>query len=86
MAKIIKKVWPKYFNKILIGEKTFELRLADFKCKAGDILILKEYNPKTKKFTGKKISKKVKYVLKTKDVKFWPQNKVEKYGFQIISF
>jgi hypothetical protein len=33
-----------------------------------------------------KIEKKVTYVLKTKDVKFWPIEDVEEYGFQIISF
>lgn len=86
MSKIIKKVWPEYFKKIKSGDKNFELRLADFICKKGDILILKEYNPKTKKFTGHEISKKVKYVLKTKDIKFWTQTEIKKYGFQIISF
>jgi len=40
--KHIKKIWPKYFQKILEGDKTFELRLADFECNPGDILVLKE--------------------------------------------
>ncbi|GEM_PF-5186419 len=34
--KIEKKVWPEYFEKILTGEKKFELRLADWQCQAGD--------------------------------------------------
>jgi len=38
--KIEKKVWPKYFQKILDGDKTFELRLADFKCNPSDVLVL----------------------------------------------
>ncbi len=29
--KIEKKVWPEYFETILKGEKTLELRLADFR-------------------------------------------------------
>ncbi|MCX6743585.1 MAG: hypothetical protein NT116_05095 [Candidatus Parcubacteria bacterium] len=31
---------------------------ADFKIKAGDILILQEWNPKTKKYTGRELRKK----------------------------
>ena len=84
--KIEKKVWPEYFQKILEGIKTYELRLADFECKSGDVLILREYNPITKMFTGRLIEKEVIYVAKTKDQKFWSKEDVEKYGFQIISF
>jgi hypothetical protein len=62
------------------------LRLADFKCKEGDILVLEEWDPKTKKYTGRVLEKKVTFVLKTKDIKFWPEKDVEKYGYQIISF
>lgn len=83
---INKKVWPEYFDKILDGDKTFELRLADFECRSGDILVLEEWNPKIKEYTGRKIEKKITYVLKTKDIKFWPPEDIEKYGFQIISF
>lgn len=83
---IEKKIWPEYFKKIKSGEKTFELRLADWKCKPGDILILKEWDPKTKTLTGNEVKKEVTYVLKTKDIKFWTKEEIEKYGFQIISF
>lgn len=84
--KIEKKIWPQYFKKVKNGEKTFDLRLADFYCRPGDILILREWNPKTKKYTGRVLKKKVRYILKTKDIKFWPKKEIEKYGFQIISF
>ncbi|MBI2530571.1 MAG: DUF3850 domain-containing protein [Candidatus Diapherotrites archaeon] len=84
--KIEKKVWPEFFGAILAGKKTFELRLADFECKPNDILLLKEWDPKTKQYTGRKIEKKVAYSLKTKDIRFWPKKDIEKYGLQIISF
>ena len=84
--RIEKKVWPDYFQKILDGEKTYELRLADFECQEGDELVLREWDPAKKEYTGREISKKVTYVLKTKDVKFWDKADIEKYGFQIISF
>lgn len=83
--KIEKKVWPDFFKKIVNGDKNFELRLADFKCKPRDILILKEWNPKTKNFTGRVIEKKVTYVMKTKNVKFWSEKDIQKYGFQVIA-
>lgn len=84
--KIEKKIWPEYFEKILSGEKTFEVRLADFKCKIGDLLILKEWNPKTKKYTGRKIEKKINYLLKTKNLQFWPNEDARRYGFYVIGW
>lgn len=84
--KIAKKTWPDLFQKIIDGDKNFDLRLADFECKEGDILVLEEWDPKTKKYTGRVLEKKVTFVLKTKDIKFWPEKDVEKYGYQIISF
>jgi len=84
--RIEKKILPEYFEKILSGNKTFELRLADWKCQSGDILILKEWDPEISKYTGRKIEKKVTNVLKTKDIKFWPKKQIDEYGFQIISF
>lgn len=84
--KIEKKVWPKYFQAILDGKKNYELRLADWKCREGDILVLREWNPETKKYTGRVAEKEVTYVGKTKNINFWPKEEVEKYGFQIIGF
>jgi len=85
-VRIEKKVWPEYFQKIVDGVKKFELRLADFDCKEGDVLVLREWDPATKKYTGRKINKTVRYVIRTKDVKFWSQKEIARYGFQIISF
>lgn len=84
--RIEKKIQPKYFQRILDGDKTFELRLADFECNTGDILVLREFDPSTKQYTGRTLEKEVTYVLKTKDINFWPKEEVEKFGFQIISF
>ncbi|RME30877.1 DUF3850 domain-containing protein [Candidatus Woesearchaeota archaeon] len=81
-----KKIWPKYFQKILEGKKTYELRLADWACNEGDILVLREWDPETKAYTGRVIEKEVTYVSKTKDVTFWPKEAVERYGYQIIAF
>jgi len=80
-----KKIWPDYFQKILDGKKTFELRLADWECHEGDTLVLREWDPATKQYTGRTMEKEVTCVLKTKDVDLFPKEDVEKYGYQIIS-
>ena len=85
--RIEKKILPQYFEKILSGEKTFELRLADWNCNERDVLILKEWNPESKEYTGRVIEKKVGSVLRFKpfQLPFWSAEEVEKYGLQIIS-
>lgn len=85
MRKIEKKIWPKYFQEILSGKKTFELRLNDFGIDEGDLLILKEWNPAIKNYTGREIEKEVGYVGKYDLTAFWSQEDIEEKGIQIIS-
>ena len=84
MTEIIKKTWPEFFEQILKGEKKFELRLADFEVKEGDILVLKEYNPKKKEFTGRKIKKIVGKVVFVNPAKMYSLDEIEANGFNII--
>lgn len=84
--RIEKKVWPDFFQRIADGDKTFELRLADFECKEGDTLVLREWDPGTKEYTGRALEKKVTYVIKTKDIRFWTEEEVERHGFQVMAF
>ncbi len=81
---IRKKTWIEGFEKIASGEKTFDVRLADFKCKKGDILILEEYDSKKKKYTGRKLEKKIVFILNTNKQKYWKRSDINKYGLQII--
>lgn len=53
MRKIIKKVQQEYFEAVVDGRKRFEVRLADFKAKPGDILILAEQRQGMKELTGR---------------------------------
>ena len=57
------KTWPVFYNAISRGLKTFELRKNDRDFQAGDKLILKEWSPKTEKYTGLFMTKDVKYIL-----------------------
>jgi hypothetical protein len=84
--KIRKKTWTEGFEKILSGEKTFDARLANFECKPGDILVLEEYDPKAKKYTGRKIEKEITFVLNTKKQKYWSQSDINKEGILIVGF
>ena len=53
--------------------------------KPGDVIILKEWDPKTKKYTGREIKKKVNFVLKTKEMqRFHSKDELDKYGLQVI--
>jgi len=88
MKKVEKKVWPEYFQTILDGKKTFELRLNDFDIVDGDTLLLKEWDPKSKKYTGRELEREVGYVGKWKIeelTKFWPMEDIQEKGLQIIS-
>ena len=89
MTVIKKKIWLEYFEAVASGKKKFELRLNDFEIKEGDTLVLEEWDPKPKKYTGytgRKIEKRVSYILKFKtDKLFWPKEEVEQCGLQIIS-
>ena len=88
MKKIEKKIWPEYFQEVFDGKKTFELRLNDFDIAEGDILVLKEWNPETKNYTGRELEKEVGYVGRWKIdelTKFWPREEIDNKGLQVIS-
>ena len=86
MAIINKKCWPEWFKKFCSGERTFELRLADFDLKTGDTLVLEEYNPETKQYTGRKANFECKRVERSAQdpLQFYSIDDVRKYGFWII--
>jgi hypothetical protein len=84
MAIIKKKTWPDIFDLVQSGKKKFDLRLDDFDIKEGDTLILEEWNPKTKQYTGRKIEKKVSFILKFKLDDFGQEEKIKEKGLVII--
>lgn len=85
MKRIKKKTWPDLFQKVMDGEKNFDLRLADFECEEGDVLIFEEWDPKTKEYTGRTIERKITFVFNTKDIHYWTKEDVEKYGYYVMS-
>lgn len=84
MAIIKKKIWPEYFDLVESGKKQFELRVADFDMKEGDTLILEEWDPEIKEYTGRRIEKQTKYILKFKLDDFGQRKEAEEHGFYVI--
>ena len=82
--EVVKKAYTEPFEKILLGEKKFDIRLNDFEINEGDILVLKEIDEK-KNFTGREIRKKVNYILKTKNIDWWDDKDIIKKGFLVMS-
>lgn len=86
--EIRKKTWKNLFEEVLNGKKKFDLRLddEDFQnVKEGDVLILEEWNEIKKKYTGRKLRKKIGYFLRTKDLNFFSQKEINEKGFIVMS-
>jgi len=60
------KIEPPYFQAVVDGQKTFEIRFNDRGYQAGDEVILREYDPtgviESHKFTGREEKYKIGYV------------------------
>jgi len=86
MKVIRKKIWPKWFEIMKAKKRNAELRLADFKIKPSDILLLEEWDPKKKEYTGKLLRKRVKKVIKLNLLDFYTAKDLKKYGCYLIEF
>lgn len=56
------KTWPEYYEKVISGEKTFEIRKDDRGFKTGDVLHLREWDQTTGAYTGQETVVKVVYL------------------------
>lgn len=56
------KTDPEFFDAILDGRKTFEVRLNDRGYQVGDVLILKEYDRAAARFSGISVERRVVYM------------------------
>lgn len=61
------KCWPQYFKEVALGYKPFELRRNDRDFRVGDSLNLREWNPETNEYTGRRVLAAVTYVLSSHD-------------------
>jgi hypothetical protein len=57
------KSWPEFFEPTRLGMKTHDLRRSDERdYRVGDLLILKEFDPKTNLYTGRQLKAEVTYI------------------------
>lgn len=57
------KTWPEYFQPVKAGVKTFEGRVDDRNFQVGDRLLLREWDPKIKHYTGRKLTAEITYKM-----------------------
>jgi len=85
LTRIIeKKILPEWFEKVVSGEKNVEVRLADFEISDGDILVLREWDPIKRQYTGRKVTKIVKKVHKVDLARYYDVEEIKKYGIYLI--
>ncbi len=82
---IKRKIPPEYFDLVNSKKKNFELRVAEFEVKEGDIIILEEWDPDASKYTGRKIERKVGYVLNFKLNDFGQEELIKEKGLIVFS-
>lgn len=59
------KIWPEYFEAVVLGQKRFELRVDDRGFKVGDRLKLKEWEPLTESYSGYYAIVSVTYIVRS---------------------
>lgn len=58
------KTWTGYYERVANGTKTFEFRTDDRDYQVGDHLVLREWCPDKKKFSGRTCERVVTYILR----------------------
>lgn len=61
------KTLPEYFNAVISGEKTFEVRKNDRPFTSGDLLAMNEYDAETNGYTGRSCLVYIDYILDNED-------------------
>lgn len=62
------KSWPQFFDLVLSGHKTHELRRTDDRdFRIGDWLRLQEFDPETRQYSGRELTARITYITSAKD-------------------
>ena len=55
------KTWPEFFMDLAAGAKTFEVRRDDRDFQVGDILWLREWDPRSETYSGREVRRRITY-------------------------
>lgn len=58
------KIWPKFYPAVADGRKRAELRRDDRDFQMGDRLRLREFDPETNTYTGREITRAIRYLTR----------------------
>ena len=61
------KIWPKWFDAVKNGTKTFEIRRDDRGVEVGDQIIFEEFRPGVGEYTGRTTERRVSYISRGDD-------------------
>lgn len=61
-----------------------DIRLADFLCRPGDVLVLEEWNPKLRRYTGRSLERRIGAVVKFNLAKLNPLKDIARHGHYLI--
>lgn len=62
------KTWPKFFRPLTNFSKKFEVRKNDRDFKTGDVLVLKEWDPTTEKYSDRYVIAEVTFIMYSNSV------------------
>ena len=82
--RIHKKIWPERFRLLKLGRMDLDIRLADFQLKTGDTLIFEEWNPRTRRYTGRSLERRVGAVVKFNLAKLNTLKDIQRHGHYLI--
>lgn len=63
MSEHYLKTWMQFFEAVERGDKTFEVRFDDRGFQVGDLLVLREWSPDLLCYTGRRLERRVTYIL-----------------------
>ena len=73
------KIWPEFFKLIDCGDKTFEIRKFDRDFRVEDLLLLREWDPATRSYSGRELHRQIAWMTER-------GNPWVKEGFTVMGF
>ena len=83
--KRYKKVWKGWFDPIVDGSKSADLRLGADEFEVGDVIVYQEWDQDKEEYTGRSIEKRVTDVRYTRHLPFWTEEQILTWGHVMIS-